>query len=46
MLGFDGQQPAAHPNAKYCGKTKKKRNCKKSHTKYSKEKIVLLNFVN
>ena len=46
MLGSDGQQPAGHRNNKYCGKTKKKKNCKKSPTKHSEEKIILLNFVN
>ena len=46
MLGFDDQQPAFYPNNKYCGKTKKKKNCKKPPTKHSEEKIILLNFVN
>ena len=46
MHGFDGQQPAGHRNNEYCGKTKKKKNYKKSTTKHSEEKIILLNFKN
>ena len=44
MLGFDGDYPAVHPNAKFLGFSAK--NCEKSAIKRSIEKPILLNFVN
>ena len=44
MLGFDGEYPVVYPKAKF-GRFSFK-NHKKSAMKHSREKAILLNFVN